>query len=143
MYDRPSDACSTLIIAPILGLAADNLLSSFMLAFDMLRRARSVRGWTRVEVLSVHEGIATIQSATDVVLARVDGALPLGVVYVDMDHLHSNYRVGAAARIRDFESHETRRRRRSLVQLAALRLSSGLMWVAVVLSPLVGRTLGR
>ncbi|MFK8003094.1 MAG: hypothetical protein AB8H86_26225 [Polyangiales bacterium] len=142
-YYRPSELCGTLVVAPIVGLVADNLLSSWTLGFGLLQSARRVRGWTQVEVLSVDDCVATIQRDGDLVLARADGPLPLGIVYVDMDHHPLDYRHGAASHIRNFESLQTRRRRRSLRQLAAIRLCTGLMWVAVVLSPFVGETLGR
>ena len=96
-----------------------------------------------MEVVSVHDGVATIQSGADLVLARAEGELPLGVVYVDMDLRPTDYRLDAAARIHDFESQQARRRRHSLSQLAAIRLCSGLMWVGVVLSPFLGETLGE
>lgn len=142
-YCRPSELCATLVCAPFLGFAADNFLSASTLGFNQLRQWRSVRGWTCVEVVSVHDGIATIQRGADVVLARADGELPLGSVYVDMDLRAADYRLGAAPRIHDYESHQARRRRHSLGQLAAIKLCSGLMWVGVVLSPLLGETFGE
>lgn len=140
---RPGELCSTLILAPIIGLAVDNLMTALVLVSRQIRRRRSVRGWTRLDVVSVHEGIATLRLQGDFLLAHHDGDLSLGIVYADLDLYPADYRLSAAARIHDFESEETRRGHRALAKLAAIRLCSGLMWIAIAVSPHLGEAFGE